>query len=121
MHYPDASREYEEALKALSEAIKTARAGDYRRGYLSILLEGLRMVKEASHKVGRHGRDGHMLDTLIAECREALEMREGDHSESPLADLFGELNEVEEELEEAGEEAQPQRPMAGMRRQGISR
>lgn len=117
MHYPDARKEYDEALAALGEAIKTARSGDYRRGYLSILLEGLNMVKAASQRVGRLERDGKMLDALIAECREALTMGESDKADSPLADLFEELEEVEEAAkEEAGDP-----PYRGMRRPGISR
>lgn len=121
MHYPDASREYEEALAALGKAIKTARAGDYRRGYLSILLEGLNMVKAASHKVGRHARDGAMLDTLIAECRQALDMQEGEQGESPLADLFEELEEVEEAAEGVAGDPPYQHRQGPMRRPGVGR
>lgn len=121
MHYPDASREYEEALAALGKAIKTARSGDYRRGYLSILLEGLSMVKAASHKVGRHARDGEMLDALISECREALEMKEGEEGASPLAELFEELDEVDEATQDGAGDPPQRHPQGAMRRPGIGR
>lgn len=121
MHYPDASREYEEALEALGRAIKTARAGDYRRGYLSILLEGLNMVKAASQRVGRLERDGKMLDALIAECREALSMGESEKAESPLADLFEELEEVEEAAEGVAGDPPYQHRQPQMRRPGVGR
>lgn len=119
MHYPDAAREYEEALAALGKAIKTARAGDYRRGYLSILLEGLNMVKGVAHKVGRLQRDGQMLDSLIAECREALEMKEGEEGASPLAELFEELEEAEEAAE--GVAGDPPYRHTPVRRPGVGR
>lgn len=122
MHYPDAGREYEEALQALGRAIKTARAGDYRTGYLSILLEGLNMVKAASHKVGRYGRDGQMLDTLIAECHEALSAREQEAGPSPLADLFHEHQHHPEHQPGAGqydaESAENPGPLHGRRMMG---
>lgn len=101
-HYPDMSSQYEDALRTIGEAIRMARRGEYRKGYLGVLLEGLTMIKAASHQVGRFQRDGKMLDDLIKECQDAMNHSDPVHpeEESPLADLF-----MEEEYEDEQQDA----------------
>lgn len=88
MHYPHMINEYEQAIQKMAQAIQTARAGKYREGYLSLLVDGLEMMGEASKTVGRWHRDGQMIDQLVAEFRGALADQDKEPGPSPLSELF---------------------------------
>lgn len=104
MNYPSMEQEYNIALGKLAKAVGMAREGKYREGYLMSLLDGIEMLKQACMKVGKYHRDGKMLDSLTIEFKNALEHPESNEpEESPLAGLFYEEGEHEDEAEESHE------------------